>query len=300
MQGKRHCYCRASLTARPVKRMSWLVALVAGLLLGAAPAAAQLPVPTDCQTDVACKKPDMSGECPDDEPGQKDLTQFCTEAGDPSPTCDAGFCSDTGEACSVPGDCPGYNLHSLWNWDVTTLPGSNTGDACSLYDSNTNGFADLAVCVTIRDGGQPASLGSVRLFSCGDTRVDRCPNSVQISGNECVGGHDDGTPCSKESDCTAPGVCIPVAPLNTSCEVSQQMTNPFDGGEDTEAVCWVDLDDFAAAGATAVLLDACSYPSEQPGSDPSDCVVTVECTQNDQCDDGNECTTNICTIGVCT
>ena len=197
--------------------------------------------------------------------------------------------------CAAAADCPQvYELHSLWNWDITALSGANTGDACTLYDTNTNGFADIAVCVTIRDGGATVELGAVRLFTCGDTRVDRCPGSTQIAGNECVGGDNDGVSCSLESDCSAGGgVCIPGPTLNTSCEVSQQDTNPFDTTFDTEALCWVDLNDFGAPGATADLLDACSYPSEQPGSDPSDCVITG-CTMDSQCDDSDACTSDVC------
>ena len=71
MQSKRHCYCRASLTARPVKRLGWLVAVVTGLLWAATPAAA-----LTCEEDI---------DGVNDQPGQKDLTEFCADAGDGSP-----------------------------------------------------------------------------------------------------------------------------------------------------------------------------------------------------------------------
>ena len=50
---------------------------------------AVLPIPTDCQIDL---------QGANDEPGQKDLTQLCTDLGDNSP----------------------FELHTLWNWDWQT------------------------------------------------------------------------------------------------------------------------------------------------------------------------------------
>jgi hypothetical protein len=49
--------------------------------------------------------------------------------------------------------------------------------------------------------------------------------------------------------------------------------DPFHPGEDdTVATCSIALADFGDPDA-AELLDVCTYPSEQPNSDPSDCVV---------------------------
>src|SRR6266487_3846958 len=50
----------------------------------------------------------------DDQPGQKDLSAQAV-------------------ATPSPGD-----LWVSWKWDVTALSGSNTGDACALFDTNTN------------------------------------------------------------------------------------------------------------------------------------------------------------------
>ena len=49
----------------------------------------------------------------------------------------------------------------------------------------------------------------------------------------------------------------------------------------------------------AELLDSCSYPSTIPNSDPSDCIAYNECTTNAECDDGNSCTTDVCSAGIC-
>lgn len=204
--------------------------LVVGVILASTPAAAQLPVPTSCQVDV---------QGANDQPGQKDLTQFCVDPGDNGP----------------------YELHTLWNWDLVTLPGGNTGDACTLYDTDADGNANLAVCVTIVDGGDPASLGAVRLFTSNDTRPDRCAGDIQV--NVCT---DHTTTCLEDADCPGGEFCA--VQVSTHCAVSQENTDPFPSGDDypvdTQALCWVDLDDFGLSGASARLIDACSYPSEQP------------------------------------
>ena len=60
---------------------------------------------------------------------------------------------------------------------------------------------------------------------------------------------------------------------STTCEVAQTSTNPFvTGGSDTTALCTIDLDDVGGS-ATTVLTNVCTYPSEQPTSDDSDCVL---------------------------
>jgi hypothetical protein len=49
-----------------------------------------------------------------------------------------------------------------------------------LFDTDGNGFADFALCVTVVDG-PPATMKatSPKLYMCGDDRPDRCTNSVE-------------------------------------------------------------------------------------------------------------------------
>jgi hypothetical protein len=244
-----------------------VVVLMVGMFLPGVGVAA-LPVPTDCTVDA---------QGANDEPGQKDLTEFCGEAG-----------------------VPPYELYVKFNFDTATIAGGSTNDACILFDSDSDGLANFAVCATARDHGGPANLGAVRLFTCNNSRPDRCAGAVQLAGNECVGGADDGAACADEADCDNPspgvGICVPVAPLNTACEMYQNSDDPFPAGADyptdTDVVCAIDVNDFGAGGA--VLLDACSFPSEQPGSDPSDCIAFATCTADTDCDDGNDCTIDTC------
>ena len=89
-----------STTVRPT---SWTL-FVAGLLcalLAAAPARAV------CITDTLG---------PDDQPGQKDVDEWC----EPGPTC-----SSSSATVSI-----------SWQFDDVNWTGSNTGDSCALIDTN--------------------------------------------------------------------------------------------------------------------------------------------------------------------
>ncbi|MES2971227.1 MAG: SdrD B-like domain-containing protein [Patescibacteria group bacterium] len=159
---------------------------------------------------------------PNDEPGQKDLTKMCSdEAGLPT------------------------SLAITWNWDDTAWSGNNSGDACSLYDTDGDGNANFSLCVVVK--GDPATYFSTRLYSCtADSRNDRCAGPTPIT--------------TFSSTCTA-GVVAD--------------SQPFAAGDsapdDTVATCTVVLADVGATDAE--LIDVCSYPSQEPNSDPSDCIV---------------------------
>ena len=102
------------------RRASFLVVAALGLGISATPAAA------GCITDL---------QGADDVPGQKDLSKLC----------------ELGPTCSAP------NALSLsWQFDDTSWTGGNTGDACALIDTNRDGLADRAVCVTVFGSGQMA------------------------------------------------------------------------------------------------------------------------------------------------
>jgi uncharacterized repeat protein (TIGR01451 family) len=156
-----------------------------------------------CTTDVGG---------PDDEPGQRDLTTTCVDNAN-LPT----------------------SLAVRWLWDDISFSGANTGDACALFDRDGDGNAEYALCVTI--GGNPVALQDIRLFTCNDTRPDRC-----AGGNEVL---------------TA---------FPSSCTVSQ-VGSPAD----TQASCTVQMTD--VGGSSSSFLDTCSFPSQQPNSSPGDCIL---------------------------
>ncbi len=109
-------------------------------------------------TDAFLTFPDDQG--PDDEPGQKDLSYLQFEETNPNP-----------------------NYAVRWAWDDTGFSGNNSGDGCVLFDTNANGFADQAVCVSIKN--TPATLDALTVYTCEhDSRSDRCagPELVPTNG----------------------------------------------------------------------------------------------------------------------
>ena len=125
-------------------------------------------------------------------------------------------------------------LYVRWTWDETSFPGANTGDACALFDTDGDGNANWAVCVTV--DGNPASqtADSPRLYDCtADSRNDRCGGATQIT-----------TVISTCSTALVSG--------------------------DTEATCTIDMDD--VGGLNSSLLNTCSFNSSEPNSNPPDCV----------------------------
>ncbi len=91
---------------------------------------------------------DQGGE--DDLTGQKDLNSLTVDYGLPGAT----------------------SLSVNWNWDDTATSGANTRDACSLFDTDNDGFANYAFCLTVNDD---TTVSTARLYSCvADSRADRC------------------------------------------------------------------------------------------------------------------------------
>jgi hypothetical protein len=223
---------------------------------------AALPVPDSCQIDL---------DGANDQPGQRDITQFCVDPGVGTP----------------------FELHTSASLDIIGLSGSNTADVCTLVDSDADGKANLAVCTTLTSN--PAALNRIRLFTCSDTAADKCTGSVQI--NVCTGG----ATCLNSGDCPIGQTCAQT--FDTACEVSQQATDPFPAGDsypmDTAVVCAIDLNEFGGVGSAARIIDACSYPSPIPNSDPADCVLFRQCTTASQCNDGNACTIDTCVGSTC-
>ena len=158
----------------------------------------------------------------DDEPGQKDLNAHANAT----------------------------NSFGFWTavkWDVTGLKGNNSADACFLFDTNSNDLVDAAACVTVKK--TPAEFNSLVIYTCGDTRDDRCTNPEVVSAGT------DG--------------------YHTECFITNPVSDPFHGNtSDTQATCYIDLTEIDAT-TPPTLINTCSYPSREPNSDPSDCIVTI-------------------------
>jgi hypothetical protein len=146
-------------------------------------------------------------------------------------------------------------INVLWNWDETSVGGGNSLDGCTLFDTDATGTAgdglvDFSFCAivgNISSGNKTLELKSTVLYTCGDARNDRCTSPIAI------------VPLNQRS-------------AGTTCQLSlNSATNPFGDNNDTRIFCTVVLADVGATSAE--LINTCSYPSQQPNSDPSDCVV---------------------------
>src|SRR5436190_2978910 len=268
------CCGEATGTTQNVVRIWWLsaVTLVFGLLAAA-------PVRAVCIND---------GQGPDDQPGQKDLSGLC----EPGPACSSSATT----------------LSLLWQFDDVNWTGSNTGDACALIDLNQDGLADRAVCVTVFGAAQMAgkcsnnqflgcrknqdcgsggtcvlptdNTGPARCYTCANDRPTRCSNSQPVSCTSVCGV----------------GVAVGADPFTSSATHTANKCNGSNCLANDAAVnCCLTSTDIGTGGQ---LIDVCSYPSQQPNSDPSDCVITPpNCSSDADCDDHNPCTVDMCITG---
>ncbi len=198
-------------------------------------------VATSTFTDVLLEFIDDNG--PDDQPGQKDLSKMSSDVGL-------------------------TQIGITWNWDDTDFGniGGNTGDACALVDTDQDGKANYAFCVGV--DGNPAAKQYNTLYSCGDSRSDRCAQPadpiatfLSTSTASVVANsdpfrlapfnilHSDGNDCDNDANCLT---------------------------ADTVANVSLKFSDVGGSSSTTKLLNVCSYPSGEPNSDPSDCVVTPD------------------------
>ena len=199
---------------------------------------------------------------PDDEPGQKDLNSLSVDVA--STTAD---------------------IVVTWTWDIISL-GGGTADGCSVFDTDADGNADYVLCVSWEGN---ATYASTTVYECGDTSATNCTGSAPIVGED----------LNADGDMTDAGE----GNLASTCSMAV-VTDVFgarpqaqaDTTSDAQATCLIDLGDFA--GSTATLINVCSYPSSEPTSDASDCVVTpaagfLALVKNATPDDGTTFTFNL-------
>src|SRR5438093_8110617 len=124
------------------------------------------------------------------------------------------------------------------------------------------------------------STGAPRCYTCANTRKTNCINAM---------------PVACPSVCSA-GIALGADPfygypIHTAnkCNGSNCLAN------DAAVNCCLTSNDVGAGGE---LIDVCSYPSQSPNSNPSDCVITPpNCSSDADCDDHNPCTVDMCMTG---
>jgi hypothetical protein len=147
-------------------------------------------------------------------------------------------------------------VRARWGFDDTSWSGNNTGDGCVLFDQNSNGKADVAFCVTVEKAG---AFKAFRAYTCSDARSDRCTNPVLKTPLTSSG--------SAAVKTTDPFAGIASHTTGNTCGAKQGCYT-----QDTEAEAIVRFADFGSIATT--FVNVCTYPSQEPNSDPSDCVFT--------------------------
>src|SRR3989442_10025603 len=193
--------------------------------------------------------------------------------------------------------------------DDVTWSGGNTGDSCALIDLNQDGLADQAICVTTFGAAQMAGkcsnnqfLGSTKNQDCGSVAPCVLPTNNTGSPRCYTCANDRPTRCTNSQPIACTSVCsVGVATgadlfsgfathTGNVCKGTNCLT------DDTAVNCCLTAAD---VGTGAQLIDVCSYPSQQPNSDPSDCVITPpNCSADSDCNDSNPCTVDTCATGT--
>ena len=115
-----------------------LIARLVAVLLVALAGATFAPLPVLAAPIVFI---DEGGANDNGGPGQKDLTRH------------------TVDTAGLPN-----TIAVTWNWDIVTISGNNTADGCALFDTDGDGLANSALCVTwsgstpTQARGQPAPV----------------------------------------------------------------------------------------------------------------------------------------------
>ena len=164
-------------------------------------------------------------------------------------------------------DSTKYSL--FWSWDsINSWTGSGqTGDACALFDTGTDGKIDKAVCARVSNfNANPNDVRLLRqdaarpvyLFDCSNAKNDRC---AQPSGS---------LPYTEGTQITA-GVLAG----STIAPNLQTDTDPFPAGQSNPHDTTIAITVLKSLVGNGNLVNVCSYPSAGNGgnNNPFDCIV---------------------------
>ena len=157
----------------------------------------------------------------------------------------------------------------FWSWDsINSWTGTGqTGDACALFDTGTDGKIDKAVCARVANvNADPNNVQIVPqdathpvfLFNCSNAKNDRCAQpSAPLAYT--VGNDADA------------GVIGTLAKANLITD-----TDPFLAGSSNPHDSTIEVDVLKTLVGNGVLVNVCSYPSAGNGgnNNPFDCIVT--------------------------
>jgi hypothetical protein len=145
-----------------------------------------------------------------------------------------------------------------WTWDDTdSWTGTGqTGDGCSLLDTDGDGNVNYSLCVRVTNNAEGTDVyqlplpESPVLYQCGNKRSDRCTNPIEIID-----------PLPGETECTVDFA-------------EEGFPGAGEDGADTQATCYLDLGEGTFGTVENIsLVNVCTYPSGEPNSNAFDCVV---------------------------
>jgi subtilisin family serine protease len=199
-------------------------------------------------------------------------------------TDDVGCFSNESDYLDV--TAPGANIWSAsisaGGTSITGMSGTSmscphvAGLAALILDADPS-LTPAEVRTIIRDGAiDYGPTGFDRAYGYG--RIDAI-NSLALLGPQ----------CEYDWECDDSNACTDDACVGGSCQYANN-TDPCDDG------LWCTITDACSGGACVGTGDRC------PGqycNEATDTCEDVECIYDEDCDDGNDCTVDTCTAGVC-
>ncbi|MGB0714419.1 MAG: hypothetical protein ACPGXK_00980 [Phycisphaerae bacterium] len=222
----------------------------------------------DACTDNACVFTDNSDECDDgDNCTENDVCNGGSCAGSavvcpPEEICDPadGVCKE----CLTSADCDDGNVCTDESCDSSgTCVFTNNTAACDDGDNCT----DTDVCAEGSCAGSPVVCGMGQVCDPADGSCKGC-----LGDGDC----NDGNPCTDDA-------CV-----NNDCEYTNNTDSCDDSDNCTE-------NDVCTNGACVGEAVECTNGEV---CDPAD-GTCKQCITNADCDDGNECTAELCSVGRC-
>lgn len=144
---------------------------------------------------------------------------------------------------------------------------TSTPPSSALFDVNGNGFADFSLCISLLGNGRVVEQSALVLYSCRDSRPDRCLDAAVVGCRKGLAGYDpSGGACSNKWTLKStfdvlsrqgPAEGDPYSCSLNHTKSSTQDTgcvNGMDAGWDQVAdvcVSWSDVP------KTAVMIDVC-------------------------------------------
>ena len=148
-------------------------------------------------------------------------------------TCDGG--PRNGLACDTGGENVYFGPTSI---DCPPSQSANIGDLSIKFDQATTGTTSLGTnrpCTATGGNCFCSTCPTAQAEAC-NTNAD-CPGGLACGGRRCIGGANNGTPCSTNSQC-ASGICNrPGTPTQRNACLGECEPNPGDPSNPNEGIC---------------------------------------------------------------